>query len=289
VILAARIVGGSESDFGAPHALVPWWSFGKTVLAIAAFRLVEQGKLALDEPLEAKPYTLRQLLAHRAGLTDYGRLSEYHAAVARGEPAWPVDELLRRANANRLLSEPGQTWRYSNIGYYFVRREIERASDSALGSALHATVFAPLGIHAFLTRERDDMQRLAFADLGAYDPNWVYHGLIVGTALDAARLLYRVFTSDFLSVQSRAAMLQASPPLDALTGRPFVTPTPGTGLMIDPDGPFGMWYGHSGAGPGSVCAVYHLPDMSPPRSVAVFADQDDEGVVERRVLELAAA
>jgi hypothetical protein len=29
--------------------------------------------------------------------------------------------------------------------------------------------------------------------------------------------------------------------------------------------------------------------MSPPRSVAVFADQDDEGVVERRVLELAAA
>lgn len=289
MIISARIVGGTEIDSGAAHALVPWWSFGKTVLAVAAFRLVEQGKLALDEPLERKAYTLRQLLAHRAGLSDYGRLSDYHAAVEHGEVAWSVDELLSRANANRFLSEPGQAWSYSNIGYYFVRREIERASDSELGSALHAIVFAPLGIHAFLTRERDDMQRLAFANLGSYDPNWVYHGLIVGTALDAARLLYRVFTSDFLSADSRSAMFQSSAPLDALPGRPFVTPTPGTGLMIDPSGPLGMWFGHSGGGPGSVGAVYHFPTLRPPRSVAVFADGDDEGAVERAVLELAAA
>lgn len=289
MIVSARIVGGTEVDEGPPHALLPWWSFGKTVLAIAVLRLVEQGKLTLDEPLEGKPYTLRQLLAHRAGLPDYGRVPEYHAAVARGEDAWPVDELLRRANANHLLSEPGQAWSYSNIGYYFVRREIERASDSELGSALHATVFAPLGVHAFLTRERDDMQRLAFANLGTYDPNWVYHGLIVGTALDAARLLHRAFTSEFLFADLRAAMFQASIPLGALANRPFVTPTPGTGLMIDPDGPLGLWYGHTGGGPGSVCAVYHFPDLSPARSVAAFADKNDEGAIERMVLELAAA
>jgi hypothetical protein len=59
--------------------------------------------------------------------------------------------------------------------------------------------------------------------------------------------------------------------------------------MIDPNGPLGMWYGHSGGGPGSVCAVYHFPTLRPPRSVAVFADGDDEGAVERAVLELAAA
>lgn len=289
MILSARIVGGSEIGLGPPHALVPWWSFGKTVLAIAALRLVEQGKLALDEQLEGKPYTLRHLLAHRAGLTDYGRLSDYHAAVARGETPWGVGELLRRANANRLLSEPGRAWSYSNIGYYFVRSEIERASDSELGSALHAIVFAPLGIHAFLTRECDDMQRLAFANPGFYDPNWVYHGLIVGTALDAARLLYRVFTSDFLSTDSRSAMLQGSAPLAALPSRPFITPTPGTGLMVDPDGPLGMWFGHSGSGPGSVCAVYYFPDLSPARSVAAFAEGNDEGVVEEVVLESAAA
>ena len=84
-------------------------------------------------------------------------------------------------------------------------------------------------------------------------------------------------------------MFQISTALGALPNRPFVTPTPGTGLMIDPDGPLGMWFGHSGGGPGSVCAVYHFPDLSPARSVSVFADADDEGAVERRVLELAAA
>jgi CubicO group peptidase (beta-lactamase class C family) len=252
-------------------------------------RLVDQGKLALDEPLDGRSYTLRQLLAHRAGLPDYGRLAEYHAAVSRGEDAWHVDELLRRADANHLLFEPGLAWSYSNIGYYFVRREIERAADSELRSALHATVFAPLGIHAFLTRERDDMQRLAFANLRSYDPNWVYHGLIVGTALDAARVLQRAFSGQFLSDESRAAMFHSSAPLGALADRPFVTPTPGTGLMIDPDGPHGLWFGHSGGGPGSVCAVYRFSDLLPPRSVAAFADQGDEGLIERMVLELAAA
>ena len=289
MIVSARIAGETETISGPTDALLPWWSFGKTVLAAAAFKLAEQGKLALDMPLEGKPYTLRQLLAHRAGVPNYGGLAEYHAAVARGDTAWPADELLRRADANRLLFEPGQGWSYSNIGYYFVRREIERATDSELRSALHAAIFAPLGIHAFVTRRRDDMQRLAFANLRSYDPNWVYHGLIVGSASDAARLLHRLFTTGYLSDASRAAMFDSLPLPFVVTDRPFVTPTPGTGLMIDPDGPLGLWFGHTGGGPGSVCAVYHFRDCDPPRTVSAFADHEDDGAVERSVLEIAAA
>jgi hypothetical protein len=150
-------------------------------------------------------------------------------------------------------------------------------------------VFAPLGVHAFVSRRRDDMRRLAFANLRTYDPNWVYHGLIVGTAPDAARLLQRLFTTGFLSEASRAAMFDSVPPPFVLAAdRPFVSPTPGTGLMIDPDGPLGLWFGHSGGGPGSACAVYHFPDRRPPRTVAAFADTDDEGAMERAVLEIAA-
>jgi CubicO group peptidase (beta-lactamase class C family) len=288
MLVSASIVGDAETTSGPPDALLPWWSFGKTVLAAAAFKLAEQGRLALDTPLDGKPYTLRQLLAHRAGVPNYGGLAEYHAAVARGDAAWPIDELLRRANANRLLFEPGQGWSYSNIGYLFVRQEVERATDSELRSALHATVFAPLGVHAFVTRRRDDMQRLAFRNLHSYDPNWVYHGLIVGTASDAARLLHRLFTTGFLSDASRAAMFDSVPLPFVLSNRPFVSPTPGTGLMIDPGGPLGLWFGHTGGGPGSVCAVYHFPDRAPRQTVAVFANNDDEGAIERAALEIAA-
>ena len=49
---------------------VPWWSFTKTILAAASLRLVAQGRLELDKPVAGKPYTLRYLLQHRAGLGD---------------------------------------------------------------------------------------------------------------------------------------------------------------------------------------------------------------------------
>jgi hypothetical protein len=54
--------------------------------------------------------------------------------------------------------------------------------------------------------------------------------------------------------------------------------------MIDSEGPLGPWYGHTGGGPGSRCAVYRYPDRA--CTVATFSDLGD---VERRALELAAA
>lgn len=45
-----------ERDAG---AVVPWWSFTKTVIAAAALTLVRDGKLDLDEPMQSKPLTLR--------------------------------------------------------------------------------------------------------------------------------------------------------------------------------------------------------------------------------------
>jgi hypothetical protein len=51
----------------------------------------------------------------------------------------------------------------------------------------------------------------------------------------------------------------------------------------------GIAIGHSGAGPGSVAAAYHFRDLTPPCTVAVFAQGDDEGVVEREAMRLAQA
>lgn len=284
----AKIRGSEEILDATPAAIYPWWSFAKTVLAAAAFKLAEQGRLALDEPLDGKPFTLRQLLAHRAGLTDYGALPDYHAAVARGDLAWPAEEMLMRANADTPLFAPGTGWHYSNIGYWHVRRAIERAVDAELRSALHLTIFAPLGVHASMIRRREDMERVAFPHLHRYDPNWVYHGLVIGTAADAARLLHRLFTTNYLSPASRAALFDSVPLPFAITGRPFVEPTPGTGLMIDPKSRHGLMAGHTGGGPGAVCAVYHFPDLTPPTTVAAFAASDDEASVERFVLDHAA-
>ncbi len=289
MIISCTIVGDAEHIAGPADALLPWWSFGKTVLAACAFKLAEQGKLQLDATLDGKPYTLRQLLAHRAGVPNYRPMPDYLAAVARGDNAWPVEDMLARADADTLLFAPGEGWSYSNIGYVYVRRCIERATDSDLRSALHATLFAPLGVHAFMTRRREDMRRVHWANIRAYDPGWVYHGLILGTAPDAARFLHRLFGGNFLSPESKAAMFESIPLAFPLPDRPFVEPRPGTGLMIDPKSRHGMMAGHTGGGPGSVSAVYRFPDRDPVRTVAAFADNDDEAALERHVLELAAS
>jgi CubicO group peptidase (beta-lactamase class C family) len=80
--------------------------FTKTALATAALRLVAQERLGLDEPFDGRPYTLRQLLQHRAGVPDYGSLPCYHDAIQRSEKPWDVTKLLDQVEADRLEFEP---------------------------------------------------------------------------------------------------------------------------------------------------------------------------------------
>ncbi|MBS0520859.1 MAG: beta-lactamase family protein [Proteobacteria bacterium] len=251
----------------------PWWSFTKTVLAATALVLVNKGRLALDVPIHGKAYTLRQLLQHRAGLRDYGGLSDYHDAVARCLSPWSVDELLARTGADRPLYPPGQGWAYSNIGYLVVRRLIEETCGDALGTVVRRLVLTPLGLEA---------ARLArMGDLGDYDPGWVYHGLLVGPLYEAALLLDRLMHGVLLPATAVTAMLQAHPVGGPVSGRPWLAPGYGLGLMTGIVTGGRTIAGHTGGGPGSVIAVYHLLSSRPHRTVAAYAEGDDQGVVER--------
>ncbi len=71
-ILTAAVEGGHLRGPEPAPLPVPWWSLTKTALAAAALALVAGGALALDRPLPGKPFTLRQLLQHTAGVPDYG-------------------------------------------------------------------------------------------------------------------------------------------------------------------------------------------------------------------------
>ena len=135
-------------------ALFPWWSFTKTVLAIVALRLVEDGRLELDGKRPGKPYTLRQLLQHRAGVTNYGGLEAYHRAVARRETPWSREELLERVSGDVLVFEPGTAWQYSNVGYMFVREAIEQATEAPLGEALRMLAIEPIASPTLGSRRR---------------------------------------------------------------------------------------------------------------------------------------
>jgi CubicO group peptidase (beta-lactamase class C family) len=280
-VVIAIIERGELAATAGAEAIVPWWSFTKTVLAAAALTLVRDGAVALDRRIDGESYTLRQLLQHTAGLGDYGDLPDYHAAVARHDDPWSLDELLARSRANELRYRPGEGWRYSNIGYLRLGQLIERTTGVPLDTALVRTVLEPLGITGVeIARTRADLGSVDMGKTDRYHPGWVYHGLLVGPLCEATRLLDGVLGGALLPPRLIREMRTARAVGPAIQGRPFAAPGYGLGLMIDMtarDPPAG----HTGQGAGTTISIYHRERDSAPIVIAAFARCDNPGTVER--------
>ena len=113
-------------------------SNGKTVTAYIALKLVEEGKIGLDDPVASfldsnlitkderiKDITLRQLLCHTAGFSPSYELG--------------VDK--------KIYSDPGKEFRYSGVGYIYLQNVIENVTGMSLENAAKHYVFEPLGMN----------------------------------------------------------------------------------------------------------------------------------------------
>ncbi len=128
-------------------------SVSKMVVALGVMRLVEQGRLDLDEDVTVKlgwslrnpafpetPITLRLLLSHRSSLRD-----EIDYLI-------PVGKTLRVELANRKAFDakhkPGGFFRYSNLNFPIVASVMERATGERFDRLIHRLVLAPLSLEA---------------------------------------------------------------------------------------------------------------------------------------------
>jgi CubicO group peptidase (beta-lactamase class C family) len=136
-------------------------SISKPVAAMAALRLVEQGRLSLDSdvnqaltswkipPAASAPgavVTLRELLSHTAGLTVHG-----FPGYAAGTPVPTLVQILngeKPANTGpiRLEAPPGSRWKYSGGGYTVMQQLLIDISHQPFPALLHDTVLAPTGM-----------------------------------------------------------------------------------------------------------------------------------------------
>ena len=112
-------------------------SLSKPVMAYAALKLVDAGKLDLDKPLAQyleKPYlegddrlsliTARRVLTHTTGFPNWR---------PQGQPL-------------KIVFPPGERFSYSGEGFVYLQKVIERLTGQAFDDFMRATVFEPLGM-----------------------------------------------------------------------------------------------------------------------------------------------
>jgi CubicO group peptidase (beta-lactamase class C family) len=146
-----------------PATLFLAGSISKPVAALGALYLVEQGKLSLDEDVNAKlkawkipdnEYTRKQkvtlglILDHTAGFTG----GDFFPGYAVGEPLPSLLQILDgKPPANndpvRVGFVPGSEWHYSGDGYLVVQQLIVDASGERFPEFMHVAVFDKLGMN----------------------------------------------------------------------------------------------------------------------------------------------
>lgn len=136
-------------------------SISKPVTATGALWLASQGKLDLDQDVNARlvrwkvpaneftrkeKVTLRRLLSHNAGINVHG-----FAGYERGKPLPTLVQTLDgKSPANnppiRVTMTPGSTCSYSGGGYVITRTLLEDVTHQAFGDFMQQRVLTPIGM-----------------------------------------------------------------------------------------------------------------------------------------------
>jgi CubicO group peptidase (beta-lactamase class C family) len=288
----ARAYGYADKQSGiraTPDTLFQAGSISKPIAALAALRLVQQGKLNLDANVndELKSWrlpdnqfttehkvTLRNILNHTAGTTVWG-FPGYARTV---KVPSVLDVLNGRGNteAIRVWKVPGQSWRYSGGGYTIMQLMLSDVSAQRFPALMAETVLKPLGMSSSTYEQPLPIKWQARAASG-YDsagvkvpggwhvyPEMAAAGLWT-TASDLARYLIEVQRS----YRGMGQILNRTMTTEMLT--PGMN-NHGLGPIISADG---IRFGHSGADDGFQADVTAFLDGT--AGIAIMTNSDNGG------------
>ena len=168
-------------------------SVTKTFTATIVLQLVGEGRLALGAPLvrylpwtgsKGRRITVRDLLNHRSGLTNYTGYGEWLAKADRSTTIRPR-AIMRFALGHDLLFPPRSSWSYSNTNYVALGLVIEAVTRRSFAHELERRIIGPLGLGATELATTRKVRGLADPGTNPWLP-WAAGG-IVSSPLDVAR------------------------------------------------------------------------------------------------------
>ncbi|MFD5771245.1 serine hydrolase domain-containing protein [Streptomyces sp. NPDC127049] len=269
-----RATGVADKRTGEPMSAGMYVRIGsetKTFTVTALLRLVDEGKVRLDDPIDryvrgvpnGRRITLRHLAEMRSGLFPYTSDADFTrdllSAPKRPFTPW---EVLSYGYRHANTSEPGTTFQYSNSNLVLLGLVVEKVTGRRLADVLREDVVRPAGLrNTFLPKGAefpephprgytDQTLTGAVADATDWNPSWAWAaGGMISNLDDLRRWAPVVATGKLLSPATQAERMKTLP-----------TGFPGTGYglgILDTNG----WIGHNGSLPGYETVTVYLPSQ----------------------------
>jgi D-alanyl-D-alanine carboxypeptidase len=265
-------------------------STGKTFVGALSLKLVMEGRLDLDVPIEqwlgGEPWfarlpggsrmTLRHLLTHSSGLIDHLDTEAFVEAFASGaldlaEGASP-EELIEFVLDSELLFPPGDGYAYTDTGYLLAGLVIEKATGNSYYGELRRHILDPLAlvetspsdhtrlpglVPGYLPEDSygQGLKTLNTPGVLFYNPatEWTGGGLVTNAG-DLARWAWALYEGRAMP-GDYVEMLLCS--IAVRTGQTYPAYALGQGIQM---GPHGLVYGHSGWIPGYLSFMAYFPE-----------------------------
>ncbi|MET9243924.1 serine hydrolase domain-containing protein [Nonomuraea sp. NPDC003709] len=239
----------------------------KMFTAVAVLQLVGEGKVDLDEPIEAylpkvvrgkgidgRKITVRQLLQHTSGLPNYTRWmpSIFESRNVYRSP----QDLLDMAFAHKASFAPGTSWEYSNTNYVLAGLLIEKVTGRPVAEVITDRIIEPLGLRDTYWPGKGDRTIRGrhpqgygseqpggkLKDITNLDPSWGWAaGQLIGTPSDLNRFMTALMGGKLLKPEQLAAMKHTMKAPGFPAGWEY-----GLGLMKMPLSCGGVTWGHGG-------------------------------------------
>jgi CubicO group peptidase (beta-lactamase class C family) len=280
-------------------------SISKPVTALAVLKLVEQGKLRLDDDVNERltswhipdsplakdrPVTLRRLLSHTAGLTVHG-FAGYNADTPFPSLVQVLDGAPpANSKAIRLDVKPGYMFRYSGGGYCVAQQLVIDTTGMTFPDFMRAQVLDPLGMEHSTYQQplpKDLVNQAAFGhrkDSSVIPGN--YHGYpelaaagLWTTPTDLAKVVIDIAKS---ASQDQGKILSQKTAAEMLTVEKGMY---GLGITVQGEGAK-LRFGHDGGNEGYRCEMLGFPATG--QGLVIMTNSDTGGVIFQEVIKAAA-
>ncbi|MGW7456927.1 serine hydrolase domain-containing protein [Streptomyces sp. NPDC054797] len=259
----------------------------KTFTVTALLRLVDQGRLSLDDHIgtyvtgvpNGDRITLRQLAGMRSGLFNYSEDDGFNKALD-DDPVRPYtpQELLDYSFKHPVQFQPGAEFEYSNTNLVLLGLVVEKVTGRPIHEVIQRDVLDPAGLRrtVFPTNGAipapyahgysDETPSGKIEDATHWNPSWAWSaGAMISDLQDLRSWARTLATGTLLTPATQAERLKTTP---------MNIPGAGYGLGI-----FNVqgWIGHNGSLPGYETLTVYLPQEQATMVVVLNTDVLHDG------------